>query len=145
MTTRSALSGRNSLEELLDEMLEESGGPPTRAEMREADRQLGVRGRGVETHRDGGHARGVAPYKKIAISLPLHAAEHVRRAVRSGQAKSVSAYIADAIEQKAKKETWRELFGEVFAATGGWPTAAEREATRRELGLPPLKKRGKKR
>ncbi|HEY6034530.1 MAG TPA: hypothetical protein VIV58_09735 [Kofleriaceae bacterium] len=122
-----------------------TGGPPTDAELRAARRRLGLADRGVESSRDDRRAGQVTAYKKIAISLPSRAAEHVRRAVRSGQAKSVSAYIADAIEEKAKKETWRDLFDEVFAATGGWPTAAEREATRRELKLPPLKKPAKRR
>jgi hypothetical protein len=41
-------------------------------------------------------------FEKIAVSLPLQAAESARRAVRRGRATSVSAYIAEAIEEKAK-------------------------------------------
>lgn len=77
-------------------------------------------------------------YEKIAITLPLRAAEHVRRAVRYGHAPSVSAYIATAVEEKAKKETAREFFDELLAETGGPMTAAERRETERLLFGPPI-------
>lgn len=74
-------------------------------------------------------------YAKIAITLPMRAAENVRRAVRAGKAPSVSAYIAAAVEEKARKETWRELMDEMLAETGGPLTAAERRDADRALGI----------
>ncbi len=77
---------------------------------------------------------------KIAISLPIHAAERVRRAVRQGHAPSVSAYVASAIEQKAKLQELASLLDEMLAASGGTMTAAERRAADRALE-PPRKRR----
>jgi len=74
-------------------------------------------------------------YEKIAISLPLRAAETARTAVRRGKAPSVSAYVAAAIDEKAKRESWRDLMDEMLAATGGPMTAAERRWADRVLEL----------
>jgi Arc/MetJ-type ribon-helix-helix transcriptional regulator len=84
---------------------------------------------------------GMTAYEKIAITLPSRAAENVRRAVRAGKAASVSAYIAAAVEEKAKKETLRELLDDMFAEAGGPPTAAERRWARKALGLTKPRKR----
>lgn len=72
---------------------------------------------------------------KLAISLPARAAEHARRAVREGRAPSVSAYVASAIEQKAKLDDLATLLDEMLAETGGPMTPTERRATDRLLGL----------
>jgi hypothetical protein len=64
-------------------------------------------------------------YQKIAVSLPVRAAETARRAVRQGKAPSVSAYIASAIEEKSKKETLADLLDEMLAETGGPLTPKE--------------------
>jgi hypothetical protein len=77
-------------------------------------------------------------YKKIAISMPLRAAESVRRAVKAGQADSVSAYIVQAIEEKAKKETMREFLDEMLEASGGPTTPEERKEMDRLLHGPPI-------
>ena len=73
-------------------------------------------------------------YKKIAISLPSHAAEHVRREVRAGRASSVSAYIAQAVEQKAKEDSLETLLAEMLAESGGPVTKDEHEWVDRMLG-----------
>jgi Arc/MetJ-type ribon-helix-helix transcriptional regulator len=73
-------------------------------------------------------------YAKIAVSLPLRAAEHVRHAVRAGRASSVSAYIAEAIEDKAKLDDLEGLLNEMLAESGGPLTVAERRAADRALG-----------
>lgn len=78
-------------------------------------------------------------YAKIAITLPLRAAEDVRKAVRAGKAPSVSAYIAAAVEEKARKETWRALMDDMLAETGGRLTAAERREADRTLGIKPAR------
>jgi Arc/MetJ-type ribon-helix-helix transcriptional regulator len=74
-------------------------------------------------------------YQKIAVSLPSHAAENARRAVRQGRATSVSAYVASAIEEKAKRESLAELLDEMLRETGGPPTAAERRWAKRALAV----------
>jgi hypothetical protein len=74
-------------------------------------------------------------YQKIAVSLPWRAAESARRAVRQGRASSVSAYVAVAIEEKAKLDDLATLLDEMLAASGGPLTAAERRAADRALGI----------
>jgi hypothetical protein len=74
-------------------------------------------------------------YQKIAVSLPWRAAESARRAVRQGRAASVSAYVAVAIEEKAKLDDLATLLDEMLAASGGPLTAAERQAADRALGI----------
>ena len=88
-----------------------------------------------------------AAYEKIAISLPTRAAEHVRDAVRRGEAESASAYIADAIERRAKTETLKEVLDAMLEETGGPMTPAEVRASERRLGLTPIRvaRRKKKR
>ncbi len=73
--------------------------------------------------------------RKIAVSLPVHVAEGARRAVQSGRAKSVSAYVADALEEKVKLDDLSELLDEMLAESGGPLTAAERRSADRALGV----------
>lgn len=82
-----------------------------------------------------GHTTGMTSTQKIAISLPKHVAEGARRAVRSGRAKSVSAYVADALEEKVKLDDLAELLDEMLADSGGPLKPAERRAADRSLGL----------
>ena len=81
---------------------------------------------------------GMTPAKvKIAITVRPDLLERVRKAVDSGQAGSVSAYIEHAIAaQLEAEEDWDAMSKEVFAATGGPPTDAERLEARRMLGVP---------
>lgn len=74
-------------------------------------------------------------FEKIAVSLPSQAADSARRAVRRGRASSVSAYIAAAIEEKAKLDDLATLLDEMLAASGGPLTATERHAADRALGV----------
>jgi hypothetical protein len=73
-------------------------------------------------------------YAKIAVSLPLRAAESARSAVRAGRAASVSAYVAAAIADKAKLDELAGLLDEMLAESGGPLTSAERRAADRALG-----------
>jgi antitoxin ParD1/3/4 len=70
---------------------------------------------------------------KIAVSLPRHAVERARLAVAEGRAASVSGYVAQALEEKAKLDGLAELLGEMLAETGGPLTAAERRRADRIL------------
>jgi Arc/MetJ-type ribon-helix-helix transcriptional regulator len=83
--------------------------------------------------------------EKIAISLPKAVAQQARRAVRQGRAASVSAYVASALEEKAKLDDLATLLAEMLAESGGPLTAAERRAADRALGLPPKKARARRR
>jgi hypothetical protein len=75
-------------------------------------------------------------FEKIAISLPARAAANARNAVRRGRATSVSAYIAAALEEKAKLYDLAGLLDEMLAESGGPLSAAERRTADRALGIP---------
>lgn len=67
---------------------------------------------------------------KIAVSLPDHLVEQARRAVREGEAASVSAYVAAALEEKsppiglrALLEQWDEELGPPSAESKAWAKA----------------------
>lgn len=72
---------------------------------------------------------------KIAISLPAALAQRARRAVRDGRAESLSAYVAQALEEKAKLDDLHALLEEMLEETGGPLTTAERKAADRVLGI----------
>jgi Arc/MetJ-type ribon-helix-helix transcriptional regulator len=71
---------------------------------------------------------------KIAVSLPTELVEHAQRAVAEGHARSVSAYVATALEEKAKLDDLAALLDVMLAETGGPLTASERKAADRALG-----------
>lgn len=71
---------------------------------------------------------------KIAVSLPAELVEQAHRAVADGRASSVSAYVANALEEKAKLDDLGSLLEEMLAETGGALTARERKAADRALG-----------
>jgi len=73
--------------------------------------------------------------RKIAVSLPKQVVDGARRAVRSGRAKSVSAYVADALEEKVKLDDLSLLLDEMLADSGGPLTTAERRAADRALSV----------
>jgi Arc/MetJ-type ribon-helix-helix transcriptional regulator len=79
--------------------------------------------------------------EKIAVSLPDGTADRARKAVRLGRATSVSAYVAAAIEEKAKLDDLAALLDEMLSETGGPLTAAEKRAADRELGISPRRKK----
>lgn len=71
---------------------------------------------------------------KIAVSLPAELVAQANRAVSEGRASSVSAYVAEALEEKAKLDDLASLLDEMLAETGGPLTARERKAADRALG-----------
>jgi Arc/MetJ-type ribon-helix-helix transcriptional regulator len=79
---------------------------------------------------------------KIAVSLPAALVVRARKAVARGRAESVSAYVADALAEKAKLDELGELLQTMLAETGGPLTAAERLAADDALGIP---RRGRQR
>jgi Arc/MetJ-type ribon-helix-helix transcriptional regulator len=88
---------------------------------------------------------GMTSYVKLAISLPSRAAENVRRAVKAGKAASVSAYIAQAVEEKSKEDSLEHLIAEMLAETGGPLTKAEREWADRAMGFKPKRRTRRRR
>lgn len=70
---------------------------------------------------------------KIAVSLPPEHVEAARRAVTEGRAASVSAYVASALEEKAKLDDLAAMLDEMLDETGGPLTAAERDRADRIL------------
>lgn len=55
---------------------------------------------------------------KIAITLPREQLAKVQRAVRSGEARSVSGYIAGALAEKEQRESLRALVDDLKAEHG---------------------------
>lgn len=83
----------------------------------------------------GSHTAGMTTTRKIAVSLPKHVVDGARHAVRSGRAKSVSAYVADALEEKVKLDDLALLLDEMLMESGGALTPAERREADRALGV----------
>jgi hypothetical protein len=83
--------------------------------------------------------------EKLAISLPRNIAERARRAVRQGHAASVSAYVAVALEEKAKMDQLSLLLDEMLAESGGPLTKAEKRVADRALGVAGKKPRKSRR
>jgi Arc/MetJ-type ribon-helix-helix transcriptional regulator len=73
--------------------------------------------------------------EKIAISLPKDLASRARKAVRRGDAPSMSAYVSRALEQQSKLDDLNALLDEMLAETGGPLTKAELRAADRDLGV----------
>jgi Arc/MetJ-type ribon-helix-helix transcriptional regulator len=69
---------------------------------------------------------------KIAITLPPEQLARVQRAVRRGQAPSVSAYIARALAEQDREESLADLLRDLVAQHGE-PTRKDREWARRVL------------
>lgn len=65
---------------------------------------------------------------KIAVTLPPDVLRRARRAVKRGRAASLSAYVAEAIDQKTKRDDLDTLLDEMLDQSGGALTAAERRA-----------------
>jgi Arc/MetJ-type ribon-helix-helix transcriptional regulator len=72
---------------------------------------------------------------KIAISLPEAVLDRARRAVARGRAASVSAYVAQAIEEKAKVEDLAEMLRSMLAETGGPLAQREKREADEALGI----------
>ncbi len=71
---------------------------------------------------------------KIAVSLPSQLVEQAQRAVSEGRSSSVSAYVAEALEEKSKLDDLASLLDEMLAETGGPLTPEERAAADQALG-----------
>jgi Arc/MetJ-type ribon-helix-helix transcriptional regulator len=79
--------------------------------------------------------------EKIAISVPRQLATQARRAVRQGRARSVSAYVALALDEKAKLDDLAALLDEMLAQSGGPLSPDEVRAADRAIGVEPRRRR----
>lgn len=80
----------------------------------------------------GRYARGMTT--KIAVSLPDDLVQAARQAVADGRTASVSAFVANAIEEHGRYEQLAVLLSEM-AAEAGAPTEEDRMWARQTLGL----------
>ena len=71
--------------------------------------------------------------RKIAVSLPAELVIHAEAAVRAGRAASVSAYVSDALADKARDDELVDVLDEMDREFGRPSKAAEAWA-RRVLG-----------
>ncbi|WP_374457312.1 hypothetical protein [Nocardioides sp.] len=67
---------------------------------------------------------------KIAVSLPDHLVAEARAAVAEGRATSVSAYVAEAMSEKARRRTLAEVLDEMDAELGAPGPEARAQAVR---------------
>jgi Arc/MetJ-type ribon-helix-helix transcriptional regulator len=81
---------------------------------------------------------------KIAVSLPEPLVVQARKLVRKGRAESFSAYVAGALETRAKLEGLEDLLQEMLVETGGPLTAKERRAADEALGLVAARSAGRR-
>jgi Arc/MetJ-type ribon-helix-helix transcriptional regulator len=72
---------------------------------------------------------------KIAITLQPEQLAGIHRAVKSGRAASVSAYIAHALARQAREESLAALLQDLIAEHGE-PTKKDQAWAKRVLGLP---------
>lgn len=79
---------------------------------------------------------------KIAVTIPRPLLEKARRAVKSGRARSVSAYVAAALDEKTKLDELKAMLDEMLEGAGGPMTAEERGKAERVLGIAPRRRRG---
>ncbi len=77
---------------------------------------------------------GMTAKAKVAVTLPGALLETVKAAVAAGHARNVSAYVAEALEEKAKIDALDDLLDEMLEETGGPLTEAERAEIDRKAG-----------
>lgn len=77
---------------------------------------------------------GMTTKAKIAVSLPAGLVEQARQAVVEGRSASVSAYVAEALEERCKLDDLASLLEEILAESGGPLTAEERAEADHALG-----------
>ncbi len=72
--------------------------------------------------------------QRVTVTVPPEALEAAERDVADGKAASVSAWVSEAMEAKAHRESLRELLAEIRAEIGP-ATREETEWARAVLGL----------
>jgi antitoxin ParD1/3/4 len=72
--------------------------------------------------------------ERVTVSLPAEVAAAARQVVESGDAPSLSAYVAGAVRARLAQERGLAELAKLF---GGPPPAEALDAVRRDFGLPP--------
>lgn len=72
--------------------------------------------------------------RRVTVSVPPAALEAAERDVGAGRAPSVSAWVGAAMEEKARRESLKDLLAEIRTDIGP-PTEAEDQWARSVLGL----------
>lgn len=67
---------------------------------------------------------------KIAVSLPDHLVDEARAAVADGRSASVSAYVAQAMDEKSRRRTLAQVLDDLDAELGAPSDAALERADR---------------
>lgn len=81
--------------------------------------------------------------KKIAVTVPEEILEKARSSVHRGKARSLSAYVSEALAEKLVHEELDTLLQEMLAESGGPLTARERRQADRDLDGPRPKRRSR--
>lgn len=71
--------------------------------------------------------------RKIAVSVPDAIVSRVEQEVKAGRARSVSAYVSDALEEKARYDTLSDILAEMDRERGK-PSRRDKAWARRVLG-----------
>ncbi len=80
---------------------------------------------------------------KTAITVPEEILQRARGEVRRGRARSLSAYMSEALAQKLMLEDLDALLQEMLAETGGPLTKREKAAADRALGTARKRRTGR--
>jgi antitoxin ParD1/3/4 len=72
--------------------------------------------------------------KRVTVSLPEEVAAEVERAVAAGDAKSISAYVAVALQAQQARNRAFAMLEKLY---GGQPSPEALAEARRAMGLPP--------
>lgn len=78
---------------------------------------------------------------KIAVSLPPELVSRAEAAVRRGRASSISAYVAAALEERAKLDDLETMLEEMLAESGGPLT--DDEVARADAALGVTRRQGR--
>jgi hypothetical protein len=72
------------------------------------------------------------PTTKVAVSIASDALSRARKAVKDGRAKSLSAFVSDAVDEKVARDQLREILDEMNERLGK-PSKADRAWAKRVL------------
>ncbi|MCP9489475.1 MAG: hypothetical protein MSC31_06320 [Solirubrobacteraceae bacterium MAG38_C4-C5] len=64
--------------------------------------------------------------ERVTVTMPADVAKAARERVEAGESRSLSAFVAEAVEEKAKRETLREVLDDIRGEIG--PPGPEAEA-----------------
>jgi Arc/MetJ-type ribon-helix-helix transcriptional regulator len=82
--------------------------------------------------------------EKITVSIPRETLARARVAIRRGKARSISAYVAQALEERVKDDQLVEMLDEMLQKTGGPMTREEEREADRVLGVRRVRPRRKR-